>query len=226
MKISVVIPAYNAEKHIARAIESVLAQTRPADEVIVIDDGSSDGTGDVVRSFGDKVIFIQQENAGASVARNAGIEAATSDWIAFLDADDEWLPNKIELQIAQLKRNPDLAWAMSNYFTCFCDPEHSKTAFDKGRSEILLAGRDYYEDYFDAYKAGASGNTNTMLIQKEVLLEAGLFRPSQARMNDEDMWFRIAYRHPKVGYLTTPLAIYHRGVADSIVKKHNHPEIV
>ena len=226
MKISVVIPAYNAEKHIARAIDSVLAQTRPADEVIVIDDGSSDATAEVVRSYGDKIMFIQQENAGASVARNTGIKAATGDWIAFLDADDEWLPNKLQLQVSQLKRNPDLAWAMSNYFTCFCDPEHSKTAFDKGRSEILLAGRDYYEDYFDAYKAGASGNTNTMLIQKEVLLEAGLFRPSQARMNDEDMWFRIAYRYPKVGYLTTPLAIYHRGVADSIVKKHNHPEIV
>ncbi|MFZ9011987.1 MAG: glycosyltransferase family 2 protein, partial [Anaerohalosphaeraceae bacterium] len=174
MKISVVIPAYNAEKHIGRAIDSVLAQTRPADEVIVIDDGSSDATAEVVRSYGDKIMFIHQENAGASVARNTGIKAATSDWIAFLDADDEWLPNKLQLQVSQLKRNPDLAWAMSNYLTCFCDPEHSKTAFDKGRSEILLAGRDYYDDYFDAYRSGACGNTNTMLIQKEVLLEAGL----------------------------------------------------
>ncbi|MHC5190567.1 MAG: glycosyltransferase family 2 protein, partial [Planctomycetota bacterium] len=84
MKISVVIPAYNAEKHIARAIDSVLAQTRPADEIIVVDDGSTDATAEVVRSYGEKVIFIQQENAGVSVARNAGIEAASGDWIAFL----------------------------------------------------------------------------------------------------------------------------------------------
>ena len=226
MKISVVIPAYNAEKTIGRAIESVLSQTRPADEVIVVDDGSTDVTAEVVRLYGDKVVLIQQENAGASVARNTGINAAKGNWIAFLDGDDEWLPEKLQLQLAHLQKHPDLAWTMSNYFTCFCDAEHSKTVFDKSRSEVLLAGREYYEDYFDAYKAGASGNTNTMLIRKDVLLEAGLFRSGQSRMNDEDMWFRIAYRYPRVGYLTMPLAIYHRGVPGSIVKKHNHPEIV
>ncbi|MHC5141971.1 MAG: glycosyltransferase family 2 protein, partial [Planctomycetota bacterium] len=131
MKISVVIPAYNAEKHIARAIESVLAQTRPADEVIVIDDGSSDATAEVVRSFGDKVIFIQQENAGASVARNAGIEAATSDWIAFLDADDEWLPNKLQLQVEHFKRNPDLLWATGNYVNCQCGRDSNQCLSDQ-----------------------------------------------------------------------------------------------
>ncbi|MBC8377964.1 MAG: glycosyltransferase family 2 protein [Planctomycetes bacterium] len=226
MKISVVIPAYNAEKHIARAIESALAQTRPADEIIVVDDGSADTTAEVVRSFGDKVVLIQQENAGASVARNAGLEAATGDWIAFLDADDEWVSNKLELQIAHLKRNPDLVWSMSNYYTCFCEPEHSQAIFDQGRSSSLLGGREYYKDYFDAYIVGVSGNMNTMLIRKDALFEAGLFRPGQPRMNDEDMWFRIAYRYPKVGYLATPLALYHRWVPGSIVKKHNHPEIV
>jgi hypothetical protein len=117
-------------------------------------------------------------------------------------------------------------WTMSNYYTCDCDPEHQLTDYGQGRSEALLAGRDYYEDYFDAYKAGTSGNTNTMLIRRKVLEEAGLFRVGQPRMNDEDMWFRIAYRYPKVGYVKEPLAIYHRGVGGSIVKTHNHPEIV
>lgn len=224
--ISTVIPAYNSEKYIAGTIESVLNQTQPADEIIVVDDGSSDGTADVVRSFGDKVTLIQQENAGASVARNTGIKAAKGNWIAFLDGDDEWVPEKLQRQTEHLQRNPDLAWAMSNYYNCFCDQNHSKQIHDSGRSDVFLAGRDYYQDYFDAYKAGACGNTNTMLIRKDVLLEAGLFRPGQSRMNDEDMWFRIAYRYPKVGYVVTPLAIYHRGVPGSIVKKHNHPEII
>ncbi len=87
--VSVVIPAYNAEKYIGRAIDSVLAQTRQPDEIIVVDDGSTDNTPNAIKSYGSKVYYIHQENGGASVARNTGIEAAKSEWIAFLDADDE-----------------------------------------------------------------------------------------------------------------------------------------
>lgn len=224
--ISAIIPAYNSEKYIIRTIESVLRQTRPADEIIVVDDGSTDDTAEAVQTFGDKVILIQQQNAGASAARNTGIKAAKGNWIAFLDADDEWVQNKLEVQADHLRKHSDLVWTMSNYFTCFCDPEHTRTVFDQGKSAALLAKRDYYDDYFDAYKAGAVGYTGTMLIRKDVLLQAGLFRPGQPRMNDEDMWFRIAYRYPKVGYLTEPLAVYHRGVGGSIVKTHNSPDIV
>ncbi|MHC4951910.1 MAG: glycosyltransferase family 2 protein, partial [Planctomycetota bacterium] len=224
--ISVVIPAYNAGPYLRRTLESVLRQTHPADEIIVVDDGSTDNTADVAASYGDSVVLIGQENAGASVARNTGIEAAKGNWIAFLDGDDEWVPEKLKLQVAHLKKNPDLAWTMSNYFNCFCEQAHRREIRDQGRSEGLLAGQEYYDDYFDAYRAGACGNTNTMLIRKDVLVEAGLFRPGQPRMNDEDMWFRIAYRYPRAGYMTTPLAIYHRGVSDSTVKTHNHPEIV
>lgn len=224
--ISVVIPAYNAGPYIRRTLESVLRQTHPADEIIVVDDGSTDNTADVAASYGDSVVLIRQENAGASVARNTGIEAAKGNWIAFLDGDDEWIPERLERQAAHLAKNPDLAWTMSNYFNCFCEQAHRREIRDQGRSKGLLAGRDYYDDYFDAYKAGVVGYTGTMLIRKDVLFEANLFRPGQPRMNDEDMWFRIAYCYPKVGYLTMPLAIYHRGVAGSIVKTHNHPEIV
>ena len=96
IRISAVIPAYNCEKYIGRAIQSVLSQTRPVDEIIVVDDGSTDTTAEIVRSFGDKVKLIQQENAGECAARNTGIKAASCQWVAFLDADDEWLPEKIE----------------------------------------------------------------------------------------------------------------------------------
>lgn len=224
--ISAVIPAYNNGDYITRAIESVFSQTYPADEIIVVDDGSTDTTAERVQSFGERVIFIRQENAGASAARNTGIQAARFDWIAFLDADDEWMPDKLRLQVDLLQRHPELVWTMSNYFSCACGQQHQQHVFDQDRSAALLAGREYYEDYFDAFRNAVSGNTNTMLIQKSVLVEAGLFRPGQPRMNDEDMWFRIAYRYPKVGYRTEPLAVYHRGTPGSIVKKHNHPEIV
>ena len=87
--VSVVIPAYNLGSLVARAIESVLSQSRLADEIIVVDDGSSDDTAEHIKKYGDKVKYIYQENAGLAAARNTGIQAAKSDWIAFLDGDDE-----------------------------------------------------------------------------------------------------------------------------------------
>lgn len=224
--ISVVIPAYNARAYIGRTIESVLRQTHPPSEIIVVDDGSTDNTAEVIRGFAGRVKLIEQANAGASAARNAGIEAATGDWIAFLDGDDEWLDQRLEKQADYLRRYPELVWVTGNYYECFCDPDHTLIPHEQGKSDALLEVDGYFEDYFDSYKASCCGHTDMMLIRRDVLYEAGLFCVGQPRMNDEDMWFRIAYRYPKVGYVKEPLAIYHRGVGGSIVKTHNHPEIV
>jgi glycosyltransferase involved in cell wall biosynthesis len=95
--ISVVIPAFNAGQFIRRTVDSILAQTYSDFEIIVVDDGSTDNTADVVRSYGPKVRYIYQQNAGDGPARNTGITAAEGDWIAFLDHDDEWLPKKLQL---------------------------------------------------------------------------------------------------------------------------------
>ena len=95
--ISVVIPLYNKEPHIAYAIESVLTQSLPPHEIIIVDDGSSDNGPSIVQNYlDDGVFFIRQSNQGESAARNAGVRAATSNYIAFLDADDWWLPNHLE----------------------------------------------------------------------------------------------------------------------------------
>ena len=118
--ISVVIPAYNSGKYIPRAIESVLTQTLKPDEIFIVDDNSTDDTAKIVRQF-DSVRYIHQAHAGASTARNIGIEAATSEWIAFLDADDEWLPEFLHKQIELLKNNPDLVWTTANFYRCLCD---------------------------------------------------------------------------------------------------------
>lgn len=106
--ISVVIPAYNAERYVAEAIQSVLGQSHPPVEVIVIDDGSTDGTADVVRSFPDKVHYRYQENRGIGDARNKGIELARGTFLAFLDADDCWPENKLSLQLRQFELEPEL----------------------------------------------------------------------------------------------------------------------
>src|SRR5687768_4198880 len=97
-QLSVVIPAYNAEKYLGAAIESVLAQGHPSAEIVVVNDGSSDRTHEVARSYGGQVHFLSQDHAGAAAARNRGVDAARGAYLAFLDADDLWLKGKLELQ--------------------------------------------------------------------------------------------------------------------------------
>ena len=104
--ITVIIPAYNSVKSIRRAIDSILAQTLKDYEIIVIDDGSTDGTGKIIKEYSNAVSYNYQENAGVCAARNAGIEKARGQWIAFLDHDDYWQPDKLERQMEILTENP------------------------------------------------------------------------------------------------------------------------
>ena len=104
--VSVIIPVFNRLKLIPRSMNSVINQTYPVNEIIVVDDGSNDGTYDMIKENFPQAILIYQENRGVSSARNIGIQAANSKWIAFLDSDDEWMPNKIEEQISFFIKNP------------------------------------------------------------------------------------------------------------------------
>lgn len=110
--VSCIIPVYNGERFLAEGIESLLAQTRPPDEIIVVDDGSTDGSADVARSFGDRVRYVHQENAGPAAARNRGIREATGDFISFLDADDLWEPTKLERQLRRFDERPELGYSV------------------------------------------------------------------------------------------------------------------
>jgi glycosyltransferase involved in cell wall biosynthesis len=116
--VSVVIPAYNAERHIVEALEGVLAQTYRPVEIVVVDDGSTDATAEAVRRFGPRVRFTTQINAGAGAARNRGVAMATGRYIAFLDADDSWPPEKLARQVEILEQNPgcDLVFGQVQQF--------------------------------------------------------------------------------------------------------------
>ncbi len=217
MKISVVIPAYNAEQTIGRTLDSVLAQTRAADEIIVIDDGSADATADIIRTYGGKVRLIQQENAGVSVARNAGIEAASGDWIAFLDGDDEWLPDKLKYQSEHLQQRPELTWIYSNFYRKEPAAEQLQLAHvNPNLMNVLVGGA--FEDYFRAYVNGAYAWTSVLMIRKDVFGKTGTFEPGMKRAQDNDLWFRIAYQVPRIGYLPEPLAVYHLDTPASSTK--------
>jgi glycosyltransferase involved in cell wall biosynthesis len=116
LRISVIVPTYNYGPFILETVQSILGQTLPPDEIIVVDDGSTDGTGEIVKAVKDpRLQYVYQQNAGVSVARNTGLSVATGDYIAFLDADDRWRPWMLDRQVALLESDGDLAFAFGDF---------------------------------------------------------------------------------------------------------------
>jgi len=216
--ISVVIPAFDSEATIARAIESVLAQTYKDYEIIVVDDGSKDGTGDAVRAFGDKVNYIYQENAGVSVARNTALAAAKGEWIAFLDADDQWLPDKLEKQMQLLERKKGLKWCSGIRYHCY-----GQQKFVVGNIKKItcdLNNTEYFDNYFVAAAKGVCPIlTTTIVVRKDVFDELGGFEPGRLRGQDVDMWWRIAHTYPMIGYIAEALAVRYLDVENPVTRK-------
>ena len=213
--VSVIIPAYNAELCIGRAIESVLRQTAPVHQIIVINDGSTDNTEEVVKGYRAQVTYLRQENAGQSVARNKGIAAATGNWIAFLDADDEWLPTKNQRQIELLKRNRDLLCCSANYERCYGDRRGA--SFGIRAIEAVLGHREYFENYFlCVVRAKCRADTPTTMCHKSLFEQYGAFEAGRSSGEDLDLWWRFFHRHPKIGYIAEPLAVVHLDVHDPV----------
>ena len=132
MNVSAIIPTFNRRKYIRRAIESILTQTLPVDEIIVVDDGSTDGTAEAIEGwFGSRVRVIRQENTGVSGARRRGIQAARGEWIAFLDSDDEWSPDRnMRLSEAAARVPSDVAWVFGD-LRVVTDEGEEQTLFEK-----------------------------------------------------------------------------------------------
>jgi glycosyltransferase involved in cell wall biosynthesis len=207
-EISVIIPAFNAGRFINRTINSVLAQTYKDYELIVVDDGSTDNTAEAVKSYGTKVRYIYQPNAGDGSARNTGLNAAKGRWIAFLDHDDEWLPEKLVSQMNMLSSNPDLRWCGTNRYQS--DGQRCAVVTDSRKIEIKLGGRNYFDNYFRAITEGdCQVITSTLMVRRDVFSEVGVFDGCWKRCADQDMWWRITYKFPRIGYISKPLAIVH-----------------
>lgn len=111
--VSIIIPVYNAERYLRQTIDSVLGQTYQDIEVVAVDDGSGDGSVEILRDYGESVNWFSQQNLGAAAARNAGVAASSGSYIAYLDADDYWHANKLELQLAWLRSEPDLGYVFT-----------------------------------------------------------------------------------------------------------------
>jgi glycosyltransferase involved in cell wall biosynthesis len=207
-QISAIIPAYNAGRFINRTIDSVLAQTFKDFELIVVDDGSTDNTAEIVKNYGSKVKYIYQQNAGDGPARNAGIKAAAGKWLAFLDHDDEWLPEKLDEQIKLLSANPDLRWCGTNRYQS--DGQRRAVVTEENKIQKELGNRDYFDNYFRAIiESDCQVITSTLIIRRDVFSEVGVFDGHWKRCADQDMWWRITYKYPRIGYISRPLTVVH-----------------
>jgi glycosyltransferase involved in cell wall biosynthesis len=188
--VSVVIPAYNRVHCVAGAVESVFAQTFTDFEIIAVDDGSSDGTHDILKSFGGRIRLIRQENHGVSSARNTGVRAARGKWIAFLDSDDRWHADKLERQIAVLKKyNARLCFtrAVSNQGEIFPDIEFISATL---REPNLL----YVENAVDSVCLSPRHPLiPTMVADKALLEQVGLFDESFPLAEDAELIFRLSF---------------------------------
>ncbi|MCH7808471.1 MAG: glycosyltransferase family 2 protein, partial [Planctomycetes bacterium] len=204
--ISVVIPAYQAASLLRRTVGDVLNQTLAPSEIIVVDDGSTDATAEVARSFGERVHYVYQENAGVAAARNRGIAAASAEWIAFLDADDGWSPDHLERCWDVIQRDRSLAWCCGGHTIISLDG--SEQRMPTKRWMQLKSTRETSLLFFDAVVAGAPLQTSGFLISQDVIRAVGLFDPNLRCGEDRDYWYRIALHYPRIGFVWPPTVRY------------------
>lgn len=198
IRVSVVIPAYNAAAFVRDAIDSVLAQTYPEIEIVVVNDGSTDDTPQILAAFGDRVRAHHQPNAGLSAARNIGARLATGDWIAFLDADDLWLPRKIEAQIAAAGA---CRWSYTNRFNF-----GARGAVPERQSDVtLMTGGDVFEPLL---LRGNFITVSSVMIDKALFEETGGFYHQAGGCEDWDLWLRVSALSQPVSYVDEPLVRY------------------
>jgi glycosyltransferase involved in cell wall biosynthesis len=195
--VSVVIPAYNSEEFIGEAFASVRGQTMPVSEIIVVDDGSSDRTAELAEQSG--AFVIRQEHGGISVARNAGIRAAKHEWIAFLDADDTWEPQKIEYQLAAIRRYPDVGLVSCDLSQWFHGSPVSEIVSDVAGVADNDAPMVYIPQAQGAFLIDRmTYNSPTMLIRRELLLSVGLFDEQVRYVEGVECYLRVIARCPIV----------------------------
>lgn len=208
-KISVIIPTFNRKNYISRSIDSVLSQSAPVDEIIVIDDGSTDGTAEFVRRQYPSVNIISQENKGVSAARNLGIKMAQNQWLAFLDDDDQWLPHKLEKQVELLQHNSDVK-------LCHTEERWIRRGV---RVNQMKKHQKFGGNIYQKCLPLCAISPSSVLLHKSLFKEVGLFREDLPACEDYDMWLKICARYP-VAYVESECIIKYGGHEDQLSAKY------
>jgi len=207
--VSVVIPTFNRCDLLCTAIESVLNQTLKPNQIIVVDDGSEDNTATIVAKHFPTVELIQQSNHGVSHARNRGIEAADTDWVAFLDSDDRWFKNKLAVQMSAINASPA-------YRLCHCDEHWIRNG---RRVNPMNKHQKRGGDIFKHCLPLCAISPSAAIIHQSVFDEVGVFDESLPACEDYDLWLRICASNP-VLFVDTALLEKTGGHDDQLSKKH------
>ena len=207
-KIDIIIPSYNRISFLKRAVESVYKQTYKNWNLIIVDDGSTDGTH--LEDYGSQSqLFRLKKNKGVSFARNHGIKNSSSNWIAFLDSDDEWLPAKLEKQIQLIKANPSVKWI-------HCDElwMRNKCLLNQKKKHKKSGGR-----IFDCCVLLCVVSPSAVLIKRELFEELGFFREDFPVCEDYELWLRLSASY-KIAFIKESLVIKQGGHLDQLSKKY------
>ena len=203
--VSVVVPTFNRAAQIGAAVDSVLAQTYPHWELIVVDDGSQDETPLMLSAYGERIRTIRQENRGVSAARNRGILAAAGEFIALLDSDDYWLPDKLAAQVAYFRQHPALM---------LCQTEEIWVRNGR-RVNPKARHRKFAGMIFERTLPLCLISPSAVMLRRSLLDEVGLFDETLPACEDYDLWLRITWKYP-VGLIETPLIVKRGGHADQL----------
>ncbi len=210
IQVSVVIPAYNRREKLGKAIESVRAQAGCAFEIIVVDDGSADGTAEMIAGSFPEVRYFYQANQGPAAARNHGIKKARGEWLSFLDSDDEWLKGKLAAQLEFAQNHPE-----------FLIHQTGEIWIRDGRRVNPMKKHQKYGGFiFEKCLALCIVSPSAVMIHKRVFEAAGLFDETFPACEDYDLWLRIASKFP-VGLLEKNYVVKYGGHADQ--RSHEFP---
>ena len=187
--ISVIIPTYNCAAYLPEALESVWRQTRRDFEIVVVDDGSTDDTDRVLQPWRERIVYLRQANAGVAAARNAGVRLSRGEYVAFLDADDLWMPEKLERTVGALERCPEAALACTDFSVIAADGSIASSYF--ARIPAPRSGM-----VFDDLLRECFVFTSTVVVRRAALDVAGEFDTTISYADDFKMWLRVAREFP------------------------------
>ncbi|MBU0682995.1 MAG: glycosyltransferase [Candidatus Omnitrophota bacterium] len=208
-KVSVIIPAYNKAELTVKTVESVLAQTYKNTEIIVVDDGSTDDTKQKLNSYHDRIKYVYKNNGGACSARNVGIKKAKGDYIALIDCDDIYLPEKIEMSAKFLDKNPDIGFVHTPVY--FID-ENDNICGRYPRFKKVPSGIVTKKLLLKNFVCNSTVVARTECFEKVGMFDETIFTPA-----DWDMWLRLSEFY-KAGYINKPMTLYRK--SESYIVKH------